>query len=232
MRRWIACTAAILVLLTTPVAADLASRYTVRGKSSDGTEYAGVMTFAPAGQIYRMNYCCDKFTGLAIEYQDFLAIVAMGAESGGVLDLYRRIDNGWAGVVSTYADEPLGAEIIYNGDVSALPNVNPGKAGKLASKFRIAGTNPNGSTYSGAIELTARSKSSTFDVDRTVGGSEATGTAVTLDGAIVINVSTDLDAAREKIDLVGLFVPEGNGFLGVWVKAGSQQLGAERWVHE
>jgi len=230
MRKWIIGASTILALWITPTFADLSTRYTVRGKESKGTAYAGVMTFAPSGQIYRMNYCCDKFAGLAIEYQNFLAVAATGDTSGGILTLYKREGNGWTGVVSDYADGPLGSEILYNDDVLALPNVNRAKAGKAAGKFRISGRNPNGSTYTGEVAITPRS--TMFDVDRTVGDAEATGTAVIFDGAIAINVSFDSQAPREKIDVVGLFVPEGNGFLGVWVKAGNQQLGAERWVRE
>jgi hypothetical protein len=30
----------------------------------------------------------------------------------------------------------------------------------------------------------------------------------------------------------GLFVPDGNGYLGIWAKAGSQRVGAERWARK
>jgi hypothetical protein len=38
--------------------------------------------------------------------------------------------------------------------------------------------------------------------------------------------------SRAKIGIVGLFVPEGNGCIGIWTKAGSQRIGAERWVRK
>jgi hypothetical protein len=70
----------------------------------------------------------------------------------------------------------------------------------------------------------------TQDVDRTIDNEETTGTAVTFEGAIVINVSKD--EYRAPIGVLGLFAPEGSAFIGVWAKAGSQRMGAERWVRE
>ena len=62
-------------------------------------------------------------------------------------------------------------------------------------------------------------------VDRTTGKEGMTGTAVGFDGAFVLNVSNS--DGRAPIGVLGLFIPDGNGFLGVWAKAGTDRLGAE-----
>jgi len=221
------CGAATLAMLVTPVFADLVSTYAVSGHNTNGSSYTGKITFTPAGQVYRVDYCCDKQNGFAIEYQNFLAIAEVGGD-GGNLVIYQRAGNAWIGVFSQYGDDPLGAEVLYNGSAPGLPDPGRASSGNAAGKYRISGTNPNGSAYSGEVEVT---RSGTFfDVDRTIGDDETTGTAIVFNGAIAMNVGKE--DGRAPLGVLGLFVPEGNGFIGVWAKAGSQQLGAERWVRE
>jgi hypothetical protein len=71
-----------------------------------------------------------------------------------------------------------------------------------------------------------------FDVDRTIGDEETTGTAVALGNAIAMNVTTGDDTPRAAFGVIGLFVKDGAGMLGVWVKSGNQKIGAERWVRK
>ena len=71
-----------------------------------------------------------------------------------------------------------------------------------------------------------------FDVLRTVGDQQMTGTGVVFDGAVAFNVSATDNEPRQAIGVVGLFVPEGNGFIGVWAKKGNNRMGAERWVRK
>ena len=114
---------------------------------------------------------------------------------------------------------------MYNG--STPPEVpKPRRAGKLSGKYQISGTNPDGSTYSGEADVSEAADK--FDVARTIGNSDLHGTAVGLDGAFAINVNKN--DYRAPIGVLGLFVAEADGFVGVWVASRSQRLGAERWV--
>jgi hypothetical protein len=220
--------AAMLAVLVTPVSANLFSSYDVGGRSTDGASYTATVNFTPAGQIYRLVFCCDKFKGLAIEYQDFLASAYISDNEGGDLNIYRRAGDAWIGVFSDYSDRGLGAEVLYNNDAPDLPDLSWAKLRNPAGKYRLSGTNPNGATYTGEVEI--KPWADAFDVLRTIDNEEISGTAVTFDGAIVTNVSRD--DARAPIGVLGLFVPEGNGFVGVWAEAGGQRMGAERWVRE
>jgi hypothetical protein len=157
-------------------------------------------------------------------------IVAGGADGSGDLNIWKRAGDAWIGVFSDYSDAGLGAEVMYNNNAPDLPDTSRGKSRKPVGKYRISGTNPNGSTYTGEVEIKAWADA--FDVLRTIGDEFTSGTAVGFDGAIVMNVTKGDDPPRQKIGVVGLFVPEGNGFVGVWARAGSQQMGAERWVRE
>jgi len=228
-RRYALAAAAVLPLLVTPVFADLFSSYAVNGRGNDGKSYDGTVNVAPAGQVYRLDYCCEKYSGLAVEYQDFLAIAYVTPDKGsGDLNIYRRAGDAWAGAFSDYTDSGLGNEVLYNNKAPDLPNLSRAKSRKPVGKYRISGTNPNGSTYSGEVEI--KPWADAFDIARKIGNDETSGTAVTFDGALVINVGKDDN--RALIGVLGLFVPDGNGFVGVWARAGSQQLGAERWVRE
>ena len=115
------------------------------------------------------------------------------------------------------------------GDADGVYHANFGvRAVKTQLTVDGAGTNPNGSTYTGEVEI--KSWSDAFDVARKIGSDETSCTAVGFDGALVINVGKD--NSRVPIGVLGLFVPEGDGFVGVWVRAGTQRMGAERWARE
>jgi len=74
MRKYALWVVATLAMLVTPVFADLVSSYAVSGHNADGSSYDGKITFTPAGQVYRLDYCCQQQSGFAIEYQNFLAL--------------------------------------------------------------------------------------------------------------------------------------------------------------
>jgi hypothetical protein len=217
--------AVMVAILATPVCADLFSSYAVKGRGTDGSTYGGKVNIKPTGQIYQLNFCCDKQTGLAVEYQDFLAAAYLTT-----LNIWKRDGDAWIGVFSDYNEGGLGAEVMSTHDVSVVLDANRGRSRKPIGTYRISGTNPNGSTYTGEVEIKAWADA--FDVSRTIGDKQTTGTGVTFDGAIAINVTTGDDTPRATTGVVGLFVPEGNGFVGVWGRRGSDRLGAERWVRK
>jgi len=221
----------MLVALVTPAFADLFSSYSVTGRNNDGDSYDGTITFKPTGQVYQLDYCCDKETGLAVEYKNFLVVAYYITNNGtGSLNVYQRAGDAWVGIYSDYGDGRLDPEVYYNGNAPNLPDPNRAQSGNPAGKYRISGTNPDGSNYTGEVEITPWNKA--FDIDRTIGKNETTGTGVSFNGALGINISGADQTGRAPIGVVGLFVPDGNGFLGVWVSSGSDKLGAERWVRE
>jgi hypothetical protein len=226
---WIA---ALSLLLVAPVAlADLVSRYSVAGRNKDGTAYTGVIDFKPAGQVYRFDVTSGdggKMSGLAIEYEDFLALAAIARDGTGNLGIYRRAGSAWVGVFSTYEEGRLGTEVLYNGTTPDLPDPQRSKPGKPAGRYVISGTNPDGSTYRGEGEIEPWTAS--LAIRRTIGKEETAGTAVAFNGALAINVGKDDPGA--KIGLLGLLIPKDDGFLGVWSRPGSQRMGAERWVRK
>jgi hypothetical protein len=235
MRNIALCAAALFVfaLAALPARAELASQYSVAGRNTDGNDYTGSVAFKATGQIYRSDYTGgdgNETVGPAIEYENFLGVAVTTRDgSGGYLALYKRVDSGWAGIFTSYDDDDLAAEVLYNGRAPALLNPKAKVTG-VEGTYEISGTNPDGSTYSGEIEITAGS--GIFDVDRTTGKDETSGTAIVLNGAVIMNVTAGDDTPRAKIGVVGVFVPQGNGFLGVWNKPGEQRLGAERWVRK
>ncbi len=221
----------LLAVLSAPVLADLSLRYTISGRNADGSTYTGVIRFAADGQVYRLEEASgdSKWTGLAIENRTFLALAYIDDDGSGALGLYKRSGDSWIGAYTGYGDDPLGLEVLYNGKAPDLPNVNRANSGKIAGKYRIAGTNPDRSTYTGEVEVT--SGKHFFDIDRTAGKESLSGTLFGFDDAFAFNINDD-SKRREPIGVVALFVSDGNGFLGVWARRGSQKLGAERWVRK
>ena len=223
---------AMVLLLAPPAFADLVSRYAVAGRNSNGTSYTGTIAFKPAGQVYHLDFTGGdggKFSGLAIEYKNFLALAVIASDRSGNLAIYKRAGDAWIGLFSDYEEHNLGTEAFYNENAPDLPDPKQPKSGRPAGMYVISGTNPDGSTYRGEGEVTPWSAA--FDVRRTIGKEETTGTAVAFDGALAMNVAQEGDT-RAKIGVLGLLIPDGNGFLGVWSRPGSQRLGAERWVRK
>jgi hypothetical protein len=228
MRKVVIAAAVILVMLATPGLADLASRYSISGHFGD-SDYYGAIDFKPSGQVYHSVNISgdDKTPGLAVEYENFLALAQIDSNGSGNLAIYHRQGDAWVGTYTDY-DKGLGFEVLFGRDPPGLPDAGRAKLGKLAGKYRLSGRNPDGSIYAGEAEVTFYG--ATFDVDRAAGKEGMTGTAVAFDGAFVLNVSNS--DGRAPIGVLGLFIPDGNGFLGVWAKAGTDRLGAERWVRE
>lgn len=232
MRKIGLAAAVLLVVLSAPVLANLSSRYTISGRIGNDPTYSGVIRFTANGQVYRLEEASgdNKWTGVAFENGNFLALASINGEGNGFLALYKRSGASWVGAFTNYGnDDPLGVEVFYNGNAPGFPDASRANSGKLAGKYRIKGTNPDRSTYAGEVEVTSGKRF--FDINRTAGKEELSGTLLGYEGAFVFNVNND-SQKRVPIGVVALFVPDGNGFLGVWAKVGSQKLGAERWVRE
>jgi Serpin (serine protease inhibitor) len=78
----------------------------------------------------------------------------------------------------------LGIEVLYDGDAPNLPNAKRSKSNNAIVNYQIAGTNPDGSTYTGEAEI--KPWDAAIDVHRTIGNDEATGTAISFDGAFAL----------------------------------------------
>ena len=221
----------MFALLAVPSLADLAASYSVKGTNSDGSTYTGTAKITAAGQVYHLDFVAgdgSKLSGVVLQYQNFLALAEIDNNGDGDLALYQQAGDGWAGIFTGYGDNDLAAEVMYINNAAGLPDPSQSKPDQIAGTYLLSGTNPDGSTYTGEVELTV--DTGTLDVDRTIGSEELTGTAIAFGGAFAMNISTDDNAAT--IGVVGLFIPQNGGFLGVWAKAGSQKLGAERWVRK
>jgi hypothetical protein len=148
--------AILLVVLAIPVLANLSSRYALSGRSPDGSTYSGAIRFTPDGQVYHLEEVSgdNKWTGLAIENANFLALAEIDGENNGFLAIYKRAGDAWVGTFTGYGDDPLGVEVLYNGNAPDLPDGSRANSGKLAGKYRLSGTNPDGSAYGGEVEIT------------------------------------------------------------------------------
>lgn len=231
MCKFVGVAALLLSALITPVFADLASSYSVNGMNDDGSTYTGDINFTATGQVYRVLFTSDNnLKGIAVEYKDYLVGAFRGSDGGGDLGIYKRSGDAWIGVFSEYDEGSLGAEVLHNGVGPELPKPEQVKFDDPSGEYIISGTNPDGSTYTGEVEVTRWGQA--FDVDRTIGDEETTGTGVAFSDGFAMNVSVGDDTPRAAFGVIGIFVKDGTGFLGVWVKAGGQKLGAERWVRK
>jgi len=227
------------VVTASPVLAELSSRYTVAGRdaaghTSAGQNYAIVAAFAASGQVYHVNFTVGAngvASGVAVEYENSLGLAARGSDGKGYLALYQRTDAGWTGIITAYSRNDLGSEVLYNGRAPGFLDPKQTPSVQVTGTYAMAGTNPDGTTYSGKVRIV--SGDGIVDIFRDTGTEETVGTVIAANDTLAINVSARNQAAdRREIGIVGVFIPQTDGFLGVWKKPGSDRLGAERWVRE
>src|ERR1700722_3113511 len=191
IRTWFHCTVLVGTFVTAaPVLADLSARYQVVGRDIAGHDFSGAITFAASGQIYKTEYqdaVHGVTSGVAIEYENYLGVALRAPDGAGWLALYQRSGTGWAGVITHYNRDDLFALAMYNGQAPALLNPKQTTSVQVSGKYAISGTNPDGSTYSGQVQII--SSSGIIDIIRNPGTEEMTGsgTVIVVNGTLAIN---------------------------------------------
>ena len=198
-------------------------RYQTRGITADGASFSGTVTIVETEvestyQITWFNGSVAAYQGVGMDYGPDLMIV--GAE-GPLLDIFRKTDNGYAGI---FFNGELGIEVI-SAELNQDPLPEPADIVALqpwpeSYVFEVSGTNPDGSEYTGILQTQALGDGAvvlwTHD-----GGGEISGGALMLDDGTIV--------AAFSIGVVVYELIEEDIWRGEWYSPGSEALGVE-WI--
>ncbi len=108
--------------------------------------------------------------------------------------------------------------------VTALTLLSSSAMAQMTGQYKIAGANPDGSTYRGsaAVEKTG----DTYRVTWNVGGDRFVGTGIGSPEAIAVAYRS---GSNTGIALIG---KEGDSYQVVWTYLNGRQLGTEKWTRE
>jgi hypothetical protein len=193
-------------------ASDIAGTYNVTGTNQDGSAYEGSLVITTRGSVFQFSWATgNDYEGVGIVDGNTVAVGWGGPECGAAL--YRMANDGsLVGQWALYENEAAGAETARRLTDSGEP----------AGSYSVSGTNPDGTTYSGSLEIEAAG-----DAHRLAW--EAGGTSVG-QGIVMENMlgsSYGGDACG-----VAVYNVNGNTLDGQWTTYGSEFVGTERAVRQ
>lgn len=190
---------------------DTTGTWNITGTFSDGTAYEGTMTVTPNADqttaLVEQQIGDSSYSGLGIVDGDVFSVV-LGPDGCG-LGAYVIQDNGdlvgrWTAVGQT----ALGTE-------TATP-IN------IAGSHNLSGTNPDDTTYSGSLEVTANNQVHTFDY--TIGDQTFPGVGILRGNVISVGFGGD------ECSVASYFVYPDGQLVGMWSVVGANTTGTENAV--
>jgi hypothetical protein len=191
--------------------------YSVAGINPDGSTYSGAAAFTPAGQEFTVNWR-GSGQGIAIQLGP-LAAISQGDASCYVAMAQVQPDGSVQVAWSPGPNSTLGKEVwTPQGDTSA----------GVAGAYSIAGTNTDGSTYKGQVNVTAKGDK-LFDINWAT-NPPADGVAVQISNIMAIGYSSQSSAWGAAPQCFGgIYAVDPDGTMtGVWGQSGGTSVGAEK----
>jgi hypothetical protein len=180
--------------------------WSIAGETSDGGTYEGTMTIIPSDDQQSAEVIQQigdsEFTGIALEDENVFT-VAMGEDCG--VANYILEDNGdLTGRWTLTGETAVGTE-------NATPTVIDGS-------HSLTGTNPDGSTYTGTLDVTADNQVHTFayDID---GITEGVG--------ILRGNTVAVGFGGDQCSVTSYFVYPDGSLAGLWALVGDTSTGTE-----
>jgi hypothetical protein len=139
---------------------DYSGTYTVSGKNPDGSGYTGGMVITGYGDGYRVTASIGNQTwrGIGTDIGDYLA-VAFLAGANPLITIYKvSATNSLEGYWQSYAEAKEGTEAaaLTGRTFSFVPTTSaPSTRVDFVGGYNVSGKNPDGSTYTGNMVLTA-----------------------------------------------------------------------------
>ena len=124
---------------------NLEGNYNIAGKNPDGSNYGCILSVVPNGEVYKWYWSsCGDYEGIGIQ-QGNVVSVAWGSPDCTVVSYDIQEDGTLKAKWTPINYTNLGSEMA----ISTLKN------GPLEGSYKVSGTNPDGSRYDGALEVTA-----------------------------------------------------------------------------
>ena len=223
----------VMLLLSTGLALaqnrnDYSGTYTVSGKNSDGSSYSGGMVIVAFGDGYRVTASIGTQTwrGIGTDIGDYLA-VAFLAGANPLISIYKvSATNTLEGFWQSYADVKEGTEAatLTGRTFSFVPTTAaPSTRVDYAGGYNISGKNPDASTYTATMVLTAYGDG--YRVAFVSGNESWIGVATDIGNFLAVSYKSG------DVPTVSIFERKANGSLmGYWQDYDNQKEGAETAV--
>jgi hypothetical protein len=223
LMRKMALPAAFAVMCSIVAAlADPAGLYFVSGYNPDQTTYFGDVAVTRMDQTYRVvwNVNNQQLSGFGLGYNNSFVANCCGNNQTS-LSVMEFQDGVWLGLWWDYSGARLGGEVWQAHDTPDQPTPD-GPPNDLAGHYLKAGTQPDGSTYSG--EVIVQRDGVKYKILSVTAGSTDRHIGVGI--AFKNSLAVDFDNGGT----FAVFTREGSGQLGVWAVYNTQKLGTERWA--
>lgn len=137
---------------------DFTGTYAIEGKNPDTSPYKGTMSITPFGDGYRVKqtYGTDSFNGIGSDVGDYFATAFVVADNPQVTIYQITAPNTLSGYWQDYTNKVEGAETAIHSNAKAFGRISAAPANNAwdyKGNYRINGTNPDGSTYTGSMIL-------------------------------------------------------------------------------
>jgi hypothetical protein len=134
--------------------------YALSGTTPDGGKYTGTFTVTPYGDGYRLRQVIgsDTFNGIGTDIGDYLAGAYVYTDGTPSVTLYRvSAANTLTGYWQDYNNQKEGTEeaVLASRSFAFVPSAPVANTWDYSGTYGIRGTNPDGSTYTGAMVLSS-----------------------------------------------------------------------------
>lgn len=181
--------------------------FDVEGLNADGSLYTGTMTFTISSDGTTADVVQEIagsiFTGVAIVQEDVISLV-LGDDGCGVSSYVVQDDGSLEGVWAQVGQDGLGTE-------TASPI-------SIDGEHAVSGTNPDGTTYTGTVEIDANNQVHTFNYNL----GDATPAVGILRGSTV-----SVGFGAEECSVASYFIRADGTLVGLWSVVGEDNTGSE-----
>lgn len=192
--------------------AGIAGEYVVTGTNADGSAYRGTLSIVPRGGAYAFEWEAGRsYSGFGVQQDDVVAVGFGTAGCGAVA--YRMTADGLDGTWALPSVAGPGTERATR---------TAGTAGGATGTYTTAGTNADGSVYTGALDVEARGNTYALAWDGADGATTGVGV---VEGDVLASSSgpTGCGVALYRVQ------PDG-GLVGTWTDGAGAGPGTERAV--
>ena len=205
---------------------DLTGSYTVTGTNPSGTTYTGSLQISPSkgtvanGTAYQLawKFGSDTSAGLGVLYNSNTFAVTFGT-SDCVLNIYdiqnNSNSNSVSGIWANISAQNFGTETLTFDKSTASDHI--------AATYKVDGTNPDNSTYSGTMTLDGYGL--LYDLSWTIAGQTNQGVGLLLANPQAI-IAANVASASAKCSVASYQVVNGDLY-GTWVSVGDKVTGTE-----
>ncbi len=208
-----------------PPPLNFAGSYTIAGTNPNASVYSGTMTVTAFGDGYKTSATISgsTFTGVANDINDYFAIASV---TGGIpsIAVYQvTTANKLSGFWQDFNSNKEGTESATNSQSDAfsrIPSQAPANTTNYAGTYSLAGTNPDNSSYTGTVVVTAFGDG--YKATVTSGGGSSSGIGKTIGNYLAFAFNS------AGTPIIGLYENKGAGKLkGIWQSFNNSKEGAE-----